>query len=57
MLFLGTSRLYGIGKKTSLNKFKASSMLHEQAKVFQSDSASTHDVIYAGQTSLQWNVN
>ena len=52
MLFLGTSRLYGIGKKTSLNKFKASSMLREQAKVFHSDSASTHDVIDVGKKAL-----
>ena len=42
----------GLEKKTSLCKFKASSMLHEQAKVFHSDSASTHDVIDAGEKAL-----
>ena len=53
--FLGcdtTSRLYGIGKGTSLSKFKASSMFREQAKVFNSDSASTHDVVDAGEKAL-----
>ena len=39
-----TSHLYGIGKGTSLSKFKSSSMFREQAKVFNSDSASTRDV-------------
>ena len=53
------SRLYGIGKGTSLRKFRANSLFHEQAKVFHSDSASTHDVIDAGEkalinTNLQW---
>ena len=47
-----TSRLYGIGKGTSLRKFRASSLFHEQAKVFHSDSASTHDVIDAGEKAL-----
>ena len=47
-----TSCLYGIGKVTSLSKFKASSKLHEQAKVFHSDSAPTHDVIDAGEKAL-----
>ena len=47
-----TSRLYRIGKGTSLSKFKASSMFHEQAKVFHSDSAPTHDVIDAGEKAL-----
>ena len=52
MLFLGKSRLYGIGKGTSLSKFKTSSMFREQAKVFHSDSASTHHVIDAGEKAL-----
>ena len=47
-----TSRLYGTGKGTSLSKFKASSLFHEQAKVFNSDSASTHNVIDAGEKAL-----
>ena len=42
----------GLKKKTSLSKFKASSMVREQAKVFHSDSASTHDVIDAGGNAL-----
>ena len=53
--FLGcdtTSRLYDIGKGTSLSKFKASSMFREQAKVFNSDSASTRDVVDAGEKAL-----
>ena len=53
--FLGcdtTSRLYGIGKGTSLSKFKASSMFREQAKVFNSDSASTCEVVDAGEKAL-----
>ena len=51
MLFLSVT-LYGIGKGMSLSKFKASSMFREQAKVFHSDSASTHDVIDAGEKAL-----
>ena len=47
-----TSRLYGIGKGTSLSKFRASSLFREQAKVFHSDSASKHDVIDAGEKAL-----
>ena len=47
-----TSHLYGVGKGTSLSKFKASSMFREQAKVFHSNSASTHDVIDAGENAL-----
>ena len=47
-----TSRLYGIGKGTSLSKFKASGIFREQAKVFCSDSAPTHDVIDAGEKAL-----
>ena len=59
--FLGcdtTSRLYGIGKGMSLSKFKASSMFREQAKVFNYDSASTRNVVDAGEkANLQWKVN
>ena len=47
-----TSRLYGIGKGMSLSKFKASGMFREQAKVFCSDSAPTHDVIEAGEKAV-----
>ena len=47
-----TSRLDGVGKGTFLSKFKASSMFREQAKVFHSNSASTHDVIDAGEKAL-----
>ena len=47
-----TSRLYGIGKETYLSKFKASSVFHEQAKVFYSDSAPIHDVRDAGEKAL-----
>ena len=47
-----TSCLYGIGKGAAISKFKTSSMLREQANVFHSDSASTHDVIDAGEKVL-----
>ena len=47
-----TSRLFGIGKGTSLSKFKGSSLFREQAKVFHSDLASAHDVIDAGEKAL-----
>ena len=47
-----TSRFYGIGKGAAISKFKASSMFREQANVFHSDSASTHDVIDAGEKTL-----
>jgi len=47
-----TSRLYGIGKGTSLSKFKASNMFREQAQMFNSDSVSTNDVIDAGEKAL-----
>ena len=42
----------GLEKQTSLIKFIASRMLCEQAKVFHSDSASTNDVIDAGEKAL-----
>jgi len=47
-----TSPLYGIGKGTSLSEFRASSMFLEHAKVFNSDSASTRDVVDAGEKAL-----
>ena len=47
-----TSRLYGIGKGISLRKFKASSTFREQAKVFDTNSASLHDVVDAGEKAL-----
>ncbi len=53
--FLGcdtTSRIYGIGKGASLGKFKTSSTFREQAKVFNSDSASMQGVVDAGEKAL-----
>ena len=47
-----TSSLYGIGKGMSLSKFNATSMFHEQAKVFHSNSAPIHDVIDAEEKAL-----
>ena len=47
-----TSCLYGIGKGISLRKFKASSTFREQAKVFDTNSASMHDVVDAGEKAL-----
>ena len=46
------SRLYGIGKDASLKRFKASSIFREQAKVFDTHSASTYDVVNAGEKTL-----
>ena len=44
-----TSRLYGIRKGASLKRFKVSSTFREQAKVFDTYSASMHDVVDAGE--------
>ncbi len=56
-----TSRLYGIGKGSSLKKFTASHPFREQAKVFNTHSASIQDVVNAGEKALcyhlQWKVN
>ena len=53
MHFLGdTSRLYGIGKGASLKRFKAISRFYEKAKVFDTHSATTHDVVDAGGKAL-----
>ena len=42
-----TSRLYVIGKGASLKRFRASHTFCEQAKVFDTHSASIHDVVEA----------
>jgi len=47
-----TSRLYGIGKGISLNKFKTSSHFVQQAKVFDVQSMSADDVVTAGEKAL-----
>ena len=47
-----TSRLYGIGKGASLKRFRASHTFCEQAKVFDTHSASIHDVVDAGEKAL-----
>ena len=47
-----TSRLHGIGKGNSLKKFRSSEHFREQAKVFDAQSASTEDVIAAGEQAL-----
>ena len=47
-----TSRLYGIGKGTSLKKFKSSIHFREQARAFDVQSASSEDVIAAGEQVL-----
>ena len=46
------SRLYGIGKGTLLKRFRASHAFREQAKVFDTHSASMHDVVDAGEKAL-----
>jgi len=47
-----TLHLHGIAKGAYLSKFKASSMFHEQAQMFNFDSASTNDAIDAGEKTL-----
>ena len=47
-----TSRLYGIGKGTSLKKFKSNIHFREQAKAFDVQSASLQDVPAAGEQVL-----
>ncbi|KAJ8377274.1 hypothetical protein AAFF_G00261830 [Aldrovandia affinis] len=47
-----TSRLYGIGKGAPLKKFTTSSEFHEQATVFDTQSASTAEVVSAGENAL-----
>ena len=47
-----TSRLYGIGKGISLNKFKTSSHFVQQAKVFDVQSMSADDVVTVGEKAL-----
>ena len=47
-----TSHLYGIGKGTSLKKFKSSTHFREQAKVFDAQSAFAEDVVVAGEQAL-----
>ena len=47
-----TSRLYGIGKGISLNKFITEVKFREHAKVFDDISASKEDIIAAGEKAL-----
>ena len=47
-----TSRLHGIGKEASLEKFQASNSFRQQAKVLLMQSASKHDVTYAGENTV-----
>ena len=47
-----TSQLYGIGKGTSLKKFKSSKHFQEQAKVSAVESATLKDISAAGEQVL-----
>ena len=47
-----TSHLYGIGKGTSLKKFKLSQHFREQAKVFATESATPKEISTAGEQAL-----
>ena len=47
-----TSQLYGIGKGTSLKKFKSSKHFQEQAKVFAVESATLKDISATGEQVL-----
>jgi hypothetical protein len=47
-----TSRLYGIGKGAALKKFAISETFLDQAKVFDTASASTADAVAAGENAL-----
>ena len=47
-----TSQLYGIGKGTSLKKFKSSKHFQMQAKVFSTTTSTPHDIMAAGEQAL-----
>ena len=47
-----TSHVYGPGKGASLNKFNCSSDICVQAKEFDTQSASTNDVVIVGENAL-----
>ena len=47
-----TSHLYGIGRGTSLKKFKSSRHFQEQAKVFAAESATPKEISTAGEQAL-----
>ena len=47
-----TSHLYGIGKGTSLKKFKSSRHFQEQAKMFATESATPKEISTAGEQAL-----
>ena len=47
-----TSRVHGIGKGAALKKFSNSDYFREQAKVLDTPSASTADVVKAGENAL-----
>ena len=46
------SQLYGIGKATSLKKFKSSRHFQEQARCFATESATLEDISAAGEQVL-----
>ena len=47
-----TSQLYGIGRGTSLKKFKSSKHFQMQAKVFSTTTSTPHDIMAAGEQVL-----
>ena len=47
-----TSQLYGIGKGTSLKKFKTSQHFQEQATMFDTESDSPEEIFAAGEQAL-----
>ena len=47
-----TSRLYNIGKSTILKKFKAETILHQSAEIFNNPNSTAEEIESAGQMAL-----
>ena len=47
-----TSRLYGIGKGTPLNKYALSKVFHESSKIFKKADVSVKQIVEAGERAL-----
>ena len=47
-----TSRLYNIGKSTILKKFKAKTILHHSAKIFNYPNSTAKEIKFAGEKAL-----
>ena len=47
-----TSRLYDIGKSTILKKFKAKTILHQSAEIFNNPNSTAKEIKFAGEKAL-----